>query len=86
MEIRSLMSLGNGANPPGRIKTLRLAHLSARSQVINERRPTMASMSVGLLVSEAAERRWVRSSLACWRLEAQIERPVHPLSVAALPM
>ena len=34
---------------------------------------------------EATERRWTRSSLVCWRLEAQTESPVCPLSAAVLP-
>ena len=32
------------------------------------------------------ERRWTKSSLACWCLKARTERLVHPLSAAALPM
>ena len=35
-------------------------------------------------MGEAKERRWKRSSLACWRLDACTERPVSPLSAAAL--
>ena len=34
---------------------------------------------------EAMDRRCVRSSLACWRLEARAERPQRPLSAATLP-
>ena len=63
-----------------------MARLATRSWGINERRPTTYSTSGGLSVSEVTERRWTRSSLACWRLDARTERPVHPLSEAALPL
>ena len=33
---------------------------------------------------EATKRRWTRSSLDCWCLEARTEIPVRPLSVEAL--
>ena len=46
----------------------------------------MSSTSGELSVSEAMERRCTKSSLACWRLEARTERPVRPLSAAALLM
>ena len=72
--------------PSGRRRALRSARLAARRRVIDERRPTTAATSRGLSVSEATERRWTRSSLACWRLKARTERPVRPLSAAALPM
>ena len=86
MEMRSSMSSGDGAKLSGRRRASRSARLAARSQVINERRSTTASTSGGLSVSEATERRWTRSSLACWRLKARTERPVRPLSAATLPM
>ena len=61
-----------------------LARFSVRSWVIKERHPMTALTIVGLSVREAMETRCMRSSLACLRLEAWIERPVLPLSVPAL--
>ena len=58
--------------------------LDVRIREINERQPTAALTSRGLLVSEATERRWTRLSLDFCCLEARTERPARPLSVAAL--
>ena len=50
--------------------------------MIDKRRQRTASTSGGLSVSKATKRRWTRSSLACWHLNARMERPVRPLSAA----
>ena len=57
-----------------------MERLAAQRRYINESRPTKASMSGGVFVSEATDRRWKRSSLACWRLEAGTESLMCPLS------
>ena len=46
----------------------------------------MASIIGGLSVSKAMERKWTRFYLARWRLKARTERPMRPLSAAALLM
>ena len=86
MEKRSSMSSGDGAKPSGRRRSSRSARLAARSREIDARRPMMALTSGGLSVSEATERRWKRSSLACWRPKTRTERPLRLLRVAALPL
>ena len=73
------MSSGDGAKPSGRTRASSSARLAARSREIDERRPMTALTSGGLSVSEAIERRWKRSSLACWRPKARTERPVRLL-------
>ena len=52
--------------------------------MIEDIRLTTALMSARLPVREATERRWTRSSLAYCCLEERTERPVRPLSAAAL--
>ena len=85
MDRRSLISTGNGADPSGMRRASGLERYARWSRVIEERRPMTASTSGGMSVREATERRWMISSLACWRLKAQTERPVRLLSTATLP-
>ena len=80
------MSSGDITEPSGRRRASRSAHLAARSQVVDERRPTTDLTNRALLVSEATERRRTKLSLACWQLKARTETPVCPLSSAALSM
>ena len=84
MEMGSLMLSGDDTEPYGRRRDPRLARLAAWSRVINKRWPTVALTSRRLSVNEATERRWMRLYLDCWRLKAQTERQVRPLSAAAL--
>ena len=55
-------------------------------QLIPKRQQLIGMILLASLVSDAMDKRWTRSSLACWRLEARTERPVRPLSASALPM
>ena len=80
------MESGDGSELSGRRRASRLAHFAAWSRVIKEIQPTTDSISGGMSVVEATERRWTRSSLACWLLGAWTERPVSSLSAAALPL
>ena len=80
------MESGEGSELSGRRRASRLAHFAAWSRVIKEIQPTTDSISGGMSVVEATERRWTRSSLACWLLGMWTERPVISLSAAALPL
>ena len=80
------MSLGDGAKPSMRSRAFRSARLAVRSRVIDERRLEMASTNEGLSASEATERRRTRLYVACWRIKTHIERLLHPISTASLPL
>ena len=79
------MSSGDGADPSGRRRDSISARFAAHSREMVERRIEMALTSGGISVRGAMDRRYVRSSLACWRREARAERPERPLSADTLP-
>ena len=85
MDRRYSISSGDGNKTSGRRRSSRLVRFAAWGLVIKERWLKTASGIGGLSEREATERRRKRSSLDCWLFKALAERPMYPLSAAALP-
>ena len=78
------MSSGDSAELYVSRRDSRFALFATRSRVIEYIWPTTASTSGRILMREATESRWTKSSLACWRLKVRTERQVIPFSAFTL--